>query len=159
MKTPITKISLFGIALIVGIALSSFTFKKVNAYKKSNSMVTIKSNWDEYNKVNEFVRKNICSVIRQNESGNNGGSKLDYISRCPSGYQPQIADNVDSVKVDRIVYGKINNYKGCSRNYVCDFKVCVSKGIALVKTKEMKEYVNVKEWLAKKDKTSSVVKG
>lgn len=165
MKTKVTKIGLLVLAILVGIALNSFTIVKSNTKIKKTPMVeatetVVMRNWEEYNKVNEYVRKNICNVIRESNKAANGNEKGSYMSRCPSGYQSNITDNGDSVSVDKIVYGKINYYKGCGRNYICDFKVCVNKGIAEVKTKEMKEYVPVKEWLSSKEsKQAAVVKG
>ncbi len=159
MKSKLKKIGLLCAAIMVGIALNSFTILKKKTTTEKNQKVVSKFNdWEEYNKVNEYVRKKICAVIKQSKTGSND-NKMDYMSRCPSGYQPAISDKTDSVKVDKMVYGKINYYKGCGRNYICDFKVCVSKGIAEVKTKDMKEYVSVKEWLANKEKTPTVVKG
>jgi hypothetical protein len=166
MKTKITKIGLLGLAILVGIALNSFTIVKSNAKTKAAPLVettqavALISNWEEYNKVNEYVRKNICNVIRESDKVANVKEKGSYMSRCPSGYQSNITDHSDSVTVDKIVYGKINYYKGCGRNYICDFKACVSKGIALVKTKDMKEYVPVKEWLSSKEtKPATMLKG
>jgi len=90
-----------------------------------------------------------------------GNTKMSSMSRCPSGYNESFAQKYDSVKADRVVYGKINYYKGCSANYICDFKVCVNTGTAEVKTKEMKEFVSVKAWLDQKEKpaTTTMVKG
>lgn len=134
-RSNIAKAALMIAIAATGIVLSSFTgTKKTTAIK----------NYEEYNKVREFVHNNICNPIREKE-----GSKVnaDAFSRCPSGYHSKIAGHIDSVKVDQFTYGKVNLYKGCAAKYVCDFKVCVSKNIAEVKTKEMTEYVSVNIFL------------
>jgi hypothetical protein len=84
---------------------------------------------------------------------------MHYFSRCPSGYQSVLATKDDAVKTSNYVYGRINFYSGCSPKYVCSFKVNVDKGIAMVKTKDMKEYVAVSDWLQKKEAGKVIVKG
>ena len=88
---------------------------------------------------------------------------MESFSRCPSGYNSTIAGKRETVKKDADVFGTIILYKGCSSKHICDYKVCVEKGVALVKNKDAEEYVTVKEWLEKKEttasKNSSVVKG
>jgi hypothetical protein len=142
MKTNITKISLILLVFAVAITLSSFTgSKKMHVAAKT---VTIKYE-SEYAAVRAFVEENITTPIRDQGTGN--GVKIKSFSRCPSGYRSNIAGSSDSVKTSKFAYGKINLYKGCSPTHVCDFRVCVDKGIAEVKNKGEKEYITVREWL------------
>ncbi|MBA3664255.1 MAG: hypothetical protein H0W61_08610 [Bacteroidetes bacterium] len=140
MKTSsrIAKACLLVVAITSGIVLSSFTGTKETAG------TTGLKNYEEYYKVRDFVQEKICSVIRKQKPAS---GKMSSFSRCPSGYESQIAGELDSVKVDHFTYGKINLYKGCSPTYVCDFKVCMSKGFAEVKSKGMKDYMSVEKWL------------
>ena len=76
----------------------------------------------------------------------------DQFSRCPSGYTPEFTTKDDDVKKENFVFGTVELYRGCTPTYVCDFKVCVDKGIALVKSKESKTYITVANWLDQKKK-------
>jgi hypothetical protein len=98
--------------------------------------------------VREFVYRNICTPFIEADEGK--GISMKVFSRCPSGYQSQIISSADSVKVDKDVCGVIMVYRGCSGAYVCDFKVNVNKKTTLVKSKEMREYITVAEWLERK---------
>lgn len=142
MKTTIVKIGLLAIAVVIAIAMSSFTSGNSN---KPLATVAL-SDWEEWEQVNEFVTKSITKEVQKRD--NYKPSKSSMFSRCPSGYEPNYSS--DSVKVDRYVYGKLNNYVGCSPKYICHFKVNVNKKIALVKGKDEKDYVAVKDWLQKK---------
>jgi hypothetical protein len=156
MKTTLTKIALLGIAGAIAFALCSF--KSIPAVKPLPT--TIDDEWTEWNKVNEFIDKNIVSEIAKNDKENKR-VKTDFFSRCPSGYNSQIVGQYEEVKTDRDVRGKVVFYKGCGQKYICDFKVCVDKGEALVKNKDASDYMSVKEWIADKNKTptkSSLVK-
>ena len=146
MKKKSLKIAaLLFVAVIV--SLSSFTYKKPVKVVKSTS------SWEEYGKITAFINKKICTPISKEQG--NGSLKMHSFSRCPSGYQPQIAGEYDSAKVDKYVEGKIKLYSGCHANHICDFKVYVSKNIALVRTDDKDEFVTVGDWL-KKEKTKDL---
>lgn len=159
MKTTITKIALLGIAGAIAFVLCSF--KSDMPPTKPSPATVLEDEWAEWTKVHEFVDEKICNVIVENEKSKGHKVNMQSFSRCPSGYESNIATKHEAVKTDKYVYGKINFYKGCSPKYICDFKVCVAKGTALVKTKEMPEYIPVAEWLEKKDVSSkgTLVKG
>ena len=130
--------------------IAFITFLMSFTVKKKQSVLSGKSGSEEYYEVRNFVQKKICMVLSKNDA--DAGIKLKYFGRCPSGYQSAIADARDSVKLDKYVYGKIKLYEGCRGNYVCDFKVCVNKNSAELKSAEMTEYVSVDEWLKSKGK-------
>ncbi|HWY11067.1 MAG TPA: hypothetical protein VN026_07070 [Bacteroidia bacterium] len=157
MKTTIAKIGLLGIAGAIAFALCSF--KTTMPPIKTAVSTTDEDEWAEWTKVHDFVDEKICNVIIENEKSKGHDIQIHNFSRCPSGYESNIASKQEDVKVDKFVFGKINFYKGCSPKYICDFKVCVAKGTALVKTKDMNEYVPVAEWLGKKDTKGTLVKG
>jgi hypothetical protein len=144
MKTTI-KTSIAIVTIVISFTLSSFTTDHTSALALS-----LKDNWDEYNKVSEFVYENICKPISEELSVNHANNMNSYISRCPSGYNSHMTTKTDSVKPDRFVNGKIVFYKGCSPKYICDFKVCVAKNFIVVKNKEAKEWLSVNEWLKRK---------
>ena len=154
MKTTMTKIALLGIAGAIAFALCSFTNEMSTT--TVNTKTVVEDEWAEWNKVRAFVDLNITTAIKQKT---NSKIKANHFSRCPSGYQPEFVADSKDVKTDREVFGTLELYKGCAPEHVCDFKVCVAKKIALVKSKDADEYVTVKEWLAKKEsKNNSVVK-
>ena len=156
MKTTITKIGLLGIAGAIAFALCSF---KTTMPPTKTAVPTEEDEWAEWTKVHDFVDEKICNVIIENEKSKGHNVHVQSFSRCPSGYESNIATKQENVKVDKFVFGKINFYKGCSPKYICDFKVCVAKGTALVKTKEMTEYIPVADWLGKKETKGALVKG
>jgi hypothetical protein len=139
MKTSLKITALLLVATII--SLSSFTYKRAMTKRGPTG-------WEEYNQVIDYVRKNVCTPISKMEG--NASVKMSSFSRCPSGYQPQVAGNHDSAKVDRFVFGKVRLYKGCNGNNVCDFKVFVNKNITLIRSNDKAEYVTVNEWLAAK---------
>src|ERR1043166_6622508 len=143
MKKTSFKIAALLVAAVI-LSLSSFTFKK---YGKAKHSITFK---EEYGEVLAFVSEKIVTPI--SKSRGTGNMKMSAFSRCPSGYQSRLAGDYDSAKVDRFVFGKVRLYKGCSGNNVCDFKVCVNKNIALVRTDDTEEFVTVKDWLNGKRK-------
>jgi hypothetical protein len=155
MKTTITKFFPALFIAAVAITLSSFT-----GSKKTEPASTLKTEIivNDYAAVREFVTENITVKIREHRSP--GELKVKSFSRCPSGYQSRIISSADSTKVNMFVYGKINLYKGCSPQHVCDFRVHVEKGIAEVKNKDDKDYISVREWLelnpASKEETPAV---
>jgi hypothetical protein len=156
MKTTLTKIALLGIAGAIAFALCSFK----SLPKQNNVTAGLDDEWTEWNKVHDFIDKNIVSEISGTDKENKK-AKAEYFSRCPSGYSSQIAGEREVVKTDRDVFGKIVFYKGCGQKYICDFKVCVDKAEAYVKNKGTNDYITVQEWLASKNKTqtkSSLVK-
>jgi hypothetical protein len=161
MKTTLTKIALLGLAGAIAFALCSF---KANVSTVNVNPTSV--NGDEYaewNAVRNFVKENIQNQIAAADKENAKRAKMEYYSRCPSGYNSTIAGKREVVKKDADVFGTIVLYKGCSSKHICDYKVCVDKNIALVKNKGDEEYVTVKEWLEKKEntnlKSSSLVKG
>lgn len=159
MKTTMTKIALLGIAGAIAFALCSFT---VNVSTVNVNPTTV--NGDEYaewDKVRAFVKENIQNKISASDKENTKRAKMEYYSRCPSGYNSTIAGKRETVKTDGDVFGTIVLYKGCSSKHVCDYKVCVDKGTALVKNKGDEEFVTVAEWLDKKDNSTkgTLVKG
>lgn len=157
MKTT-GKISLMALTALVVIGMSSFVVK--NAEKNNAPEISGKNaEADEWSKVYTFVNDKICTAIEQSDEQNGKHVKLNYFSRCPSGYESVLATQGDAVKTGSFVYGKIEFYRGCSPKYICNFKVCVDKDIALVKTKDMKEYIAVKDWLQRKNTSKAVVKG
>jgi hypothetical protein len=142
MKNTIVKIGLLALAVVIAIAMCSFTTEN-SSTKVSNAVL---NDWEEWEKVNDFVNSTITVPVQKKD--NHKPSKAAMFSRCPSGYEPNYSS--DSVKVDRFVYGKLNNYVGCSPKYICHFKVNVNKKIALVRGKDETEYIAVKDWLEKK---------
>lgn len=106
--------------------------------------------WEEYAVVYKYVSNNICKPIRIASAKSK--KSTNQFSRCPSGYTPEISTKDDDVKKENFVYGTIELYNGCSPIYICDFKVCVNKGIALVKSKASETYITVDNWLAQKEK-------
>ena len=159
MKTTMTKIALLGIAGAIAFALCSFT--NTVSTTTVNTKKVLEDEWAEWNKVRAFVNENIKKEIAAADKDNAKRAKMEYYSRCPSGYNSTIAGKRETVKTDSDVFGTIILYKGCASKHVCDYKVCVAKNIALVKNKDAEEYVTVKEWLAQKENTtkSTLVKG
>ena len=150
MKTNIRKAGLLSIIAVATIALCSFTISN-KENEKTITKVTAEDEWADWNKVHDYVNKKICKEIIKHDKANGMSVPLNSFSRCPSGYEPAIAGEAENVSCAAYVYGKINLFKGCSPKYVCNFKVCVDKGIAKVKTPGMDEYMNVADWLATKD--------
>ena len=159
MKTTMTKIALLGIAGAIAFALCSFTANVSTT--NVNTKTVLEDEWAEWNKVRAFVNENIKKEIAAADKDNTKRAKMEYYSRCPSGYNSTIAGKRETVKTDSDVFGTIILYKGCASKHICDYKVCVAKNIALVKNKDAEEYVTVKEWLAQKENTtkSTLVKG
>lgn len=161
MKTTLTKIALLGIAGAIAFALCSFKTK--SSIEKVNPVSVNGDDYTEWNEVRAFVKENIQNPIAAVDKENAKRAKMEYYSRCPSGYNSTIAGKREVVKKDTDVFGTIVLYKGCSSKHICDYKVCVDKKIALVKNKGEEEYITVKEWLEKKENTSaknsSLVKG
>ena len=139
MKTRIKKLSLGALILITGVVFSSF----IGNNKESNG----ENNWGA---VYNYVSENICKPIRI--ASPKSKKSTDQFSRCPSGYTPEFVTEDDDVKKENFVYGTVAFYRGCNPTYVCDFKVCVDKGIALVKSKGSEKYTTVDNWLAQKKK-------
>ena len=175
MKTAF-KISLLGLVAAVAMGMSSFTTKKekdkihmaadVNGVPISGAAISDElsreselSNENEWSQVYNFIDEKICTALAENDQENGKKVKMNYFSRCPSGYQSVIASKDEAVKCGNYVYGRINFYSGCSPKYICNFKVNVDKGLAMVKTKEMTNYVPISDWLNKKTLTKAVVKG
>lgn len=138
------RISLGLIAMITGVLLSSFIGKE------NKQISSDENNWKEYRAVNSFVYKTVCEPIRV--ASPKSKMSVNKFSRCASGFTPEITTKEEDVKKENFVYGTIQEYKGCSPTYVCDFKVCVDKGVALVKSKNSDNYVTVNEWLVAKKK-------
>lgn len=160
-KTILTKIALLGIAGAIAFALCSFktTFPATEANVVTKA---VDDDWTEWNEVRTFVRENIQNPISAADKEHVKRAKMEYYSRCPSGYNSTIAGKRETVKKNADVFGTIVLYKGCSSKYICDYKVCVDKNIALVKNKDEEEYVSVQEWLEKKEtapKNTTLVKG
>lgn len=103
------------------------------------------ANWE---KVYSFIESSVVAPIEAAESKKKSKSKVEYFSRCPSGIESTISS--DSVKVEKYVYGKVNNWVGCSARGICYFRVLTSKKIAQVRDLTSKEYVNVSDWISKK---------
>ena len=153
MKTSIKKISLPALVAAAGLILCSFTFISNKTEKRAITTNSASGeDWSEWYKVQEFVDAKIVDAIRESEKSKGHKVNFNSFSRCPSGYESTIASKKPDVTRENFVFGKVHLYRGCSPKYVCDFKVCVNKNIALVKTKEMSEYVTVSDWLiTKKD--------
>lgn len=147
-KTTITKIALLGIAGAIAFALCSFT---TSATTIAHPVSVNGDDYTEWNEVRTFVKENIQNQIAAADKENVKRAKMEYYSRCPSGYNSTIAGKRETVKKDADVFGTIILYKGCSSKHICDYKVCVDKKIALVKNKGEEEYVTVKEWLENKE--------
>lgn len=160
MKTTLTKIALLGLAGAIAFALCSFktniSTTNVNVPKK-----VTEDDWAEWNEVRAFVKEHVQNPIASVDKENTKRVKMEYYSRCPSGYNTTIAGKREVVKKDLEVFGTIVLYKGCSPKHICDYKVCVDKNIAVVKNKGDKDYMSVQEWLDKKDNSAgkAVVKG
>lgn len=152
MKTNNLKAAFILVILISGLLSSSFTNSKVK--ETSNSL---NNNWEEYNKVREYISENICAHLSNNLNVSHGKSAIKYFGRCPSGYEPEITIAMDSVRTNRFVNGTIVFYKGCTPNYVCHFKVLVDKGFAVVRSKGSKEYMSVTEWIKLKNENSKAI--
>lgn len=147
-KTTLTKMALLGLAGAIAFALCSF---KTIPHEKMNP-ASIDDEWAEYNKVQSFIRQAILNPIITQDKEHKGTFKAEYFSRCPSGYNSNIAGEPEDVKTSTETFGKIVFYKGCSPKHICDFKVCVEKNEALVKDKDKNDYISVKEWIAGKNK-------
>ena len=162
MKTTLTKIALLGIAGAIAFALCSFKANISTTHVNVSTKVA-DDEWTEWYAVRDFVKENIQNPIAAVDKENAKRAKMEYYSRCPSGYNSTIAGKRETVKKDADVFGTIVLYKGCSSKYICDYKVCVARNTALVKNKGEEEYVTVKEWLEKKEtataKNSTLVKG
>lgn len=152
MKTNTLKTVCILVILISGLLASSFTNNKVKETTHS-----LNNNWEEYNKVREYVSENICTPLSEHLNINHSKSAIKYFGRCPSGYEPEIQMVVDSVRTNRFVNGSIVFYKGCTPNYVCHFKVFVTKGFAVVRSKGSKEYMSVNEWIKLKNENSKAI--
>jgi hypothetical protein len=156
MKTTMTKIALLGIAGAIAFALCSF--KNEVRTTTVNTKTIAGDEWAEWYEVRDFVKENIQNPIAAVDKENARRPKMEYYSRCPSGYNSTIAGKRETVKKDTDVFGTIVLYKGCSSKHICDYKVCVDKKIALVKNKGEEEYITVKEWLAKKETVTTTTK-
>ncbi len=155
MKTRSIKTGLILIAIASVFALSSFTGATPKPEPEK-----IKTDWKEYHEVQQYVEENICEPIRKNYVLKHGKSSLHSFSRCPSGYHSEMITATDSVKTDRFVNGEIVFYKGCESSYICDFKVCVEKGFAVVRSKGSKNYISVNEWLQRREQyAKKTIKG
>jgi hypothetical protein len=153
MKTTLAKIALLGIAGAIAFALSSFKANVATTHVNVTKKV-VEDEWAEWNKVQAFVDENITDPIADKDKNSSG--KMSAFSRCPSGYQSDILAEAKDVKTDKMIFGSIVYYRGCSPKTICDYKVCVDKNIALVKNHGAKEYMSVNEWLASKEtKTNS----
>ena len=145
MKPSILKTGF--VLAIASMAFCSFTIKeKPKATPKMST--TISEDEDAYSKVYAYINSSITSELRKALPKKN--VKAMTFSRCPSGLNTDIT-NEDKISTDEMMYGTINDYVGCKREYVCDFKVCVNKKIALVKSKNDTEYVTVQAWLKQKN--------
>ena len=145
MRSSILKTGL--VLAISTIALCSFTNRNIKNPPETINKTSL-SDEDDYTKVYNFIDSKICTAIEKAAPKKN--VKAMSFSRCPSGINSEIT-NDDKVSSDDIVYGTINDWIGCSRKYVCDFKVCVNKQIAMVKDKNDTEYVLVQDWLKRKN--------
>lgn len=152
MKTNNLKTAFILVILISGLLSSSFTNSKVK-----ESTYSLNNNWEEYNKVREFISENICTHLSNNLNVSHANNVIKYFGRCPSGYVPEIQVAVDSVRTNRFVNGTIVFYKGCTPNYVCHFKVFVEKGFAVVRSKGSKQYMSVNEWIKLKNENSKAI--
>lgn len=157
MKTTIIKITLLGIAGVIAFVFCSFTNEISTT--KVNPKTILENELSDWQKVRTFVNENIQKEIAAADKENVKRVKMEYYSRCPSGYNSTIAGKRETVKTDSDVFGTIVLYKGCSSKHICDYKVCVAKNIALVKNKDAEEYITVKEWLASKENKGTLVKG
>lgn len=148
MKTTINKTGFIAAIFSMGFLLSSFT-----PNKKTTS---VKDNWEEYSKVQEYAYKHICVPISKGLISDKK-TTVKYFSRCPSGYQTEMGIEVDSIATNKFVNGEVVFYKGCEPEYVCDFKVCVDRNFAMVRSKGSKEYMSVSAWIQKKNNANKTV--
>lgn len=147
MKTKMKRAGL-GLAVLMTVVVFSSFVNKIQQVKRSEPTGDPETEkWEQYRKVSKFVMKKICNPIAA--SSGRGYSAKEF-SRCPSGYQPEFT--TDDVKSADIAYGTVQLYSGCTPKYVCDFKVCVDKEYAMVKSKNSKEYITVEEWLLEQKK-------
>ncbi len=144
-----TSISLCSTTIIGIIAFTLCSFS--NSVNKTSLV----RSGNDYGEVYEFIYEHVCKPISERPAKKENAVK--YFGRCPSGYDANISTKTDSVKVDRYVNGSIVKYVGCSPKYICDFKVCVAKGFAVVRDKGSKDYISVSEWIAKHDKDPQAV--
>lgn len=148
MKTKMKKISLGMIACVATLLFCSFIH---------SSPVSVDEKKDEKAKVAEFTYKTICEPLRVGLKDKNGSFSEEDFSRCGSGYHPAFATAKKELRTENDVFGTISVYKGCKPHYVCNFKICVDKGLALIKSAKDTEYVTVASWL-KNQKEIKVVK-
>ena len=139
-------------AMFSGLLFSSFT-----STKTETSALTLKTDWEEYDKVNTFAWDHVCKPISEGLKRGASKNKADYFSRCPSGYTPEMTSKTDSVKTDKFVNGKVVFYKGCNPTYICDYKICVAKNFAMVRSKGTKDYMSVADWLKSKKESSKTL--
>jgi len=150
MRTNLKKTGLPALAAAAAIVLCSFTYTTKESEKIKTSVATESEDWSEWHKVQEFVSAKVVTVISESRSKGHA-TNFNSFSRCPSGYESTLAGKKPEVTCEKIVYGKVHLFRGCSPKYVCDFKVCVNKELALVKSGDMTDYVTVAEWLKKND--------
>jgi hypothetical protein len=150
--------------IAIGVCLLLFSFISIERGKENRKVNKIASTHESViakipsavadeseimEKVYSFVETHVMAPIQKAEQKQKGKKgNVEYFSRCPSGLEPTIIS--DSVKADRFVYGKVNNWKGCQAKGICVFRVCVNKKIAQVRDIGGKEYFTVSEWVDKK---------
>lgn len=139
-KTKINLLIALG-AVILTLILSSYTLTPSQPETIAATTVI-----NPYYQVQEFVMQNICEVLEKDLNRGNGSISSNHFSRCPSGYSPNITTKKDSVTPDRYVNGRIVLYRGCSSEYVCDFKVCKSNNFIMVRSKGS-SYMSLRAWI------------
>ncbi len=142
-------------AIIIAGTLTLTSFKAEESKINVNPSTTLSAS-EEWSAVYEYVEQQVITKISKKEAEMNKGKKVKTMmySRCPSGMEPEFVS--DSLKTDRYVYGKVQNWVGCQAIYYCNFKVNVTKHIALVRGRGEKVFIPVKDWLAKKYETKQV---
>src|SRR5687767_9340116 len=98
MKTTLTKIALLGIAGAIAFALCSF--KTSMPPVKPNPALVLEDEWAEWSKVRAFIKERISNPIAEKQSGDTKKAKMEYYSRCPSGYNSNIAGKREVVKTN-----------------------------------------------------------
>lgn len=118
----------------------------------AQSKASVETNWEEYQKVQDFIEENVCDVFTAKVKLT-GIKSTHYFSRCPSGYNSQMLSKENTVRPENYVDGKIVFYQGCNANYVCHFKVCVAKNYIVLRSPGT-NYMTVSDWVAsRKQKT------
>jgi hypothetical protein len=103
-----------------------------------------------YQEVRNFAWERICRPLNQAPGSTGGDHPEEYFSRCPSGHQPVITTQRDSVRTDSYVNGRILYYRGCSGKTIAEFKVNMAMNFVMIREGRGHPYMSVSEWAKRK---------